>query len=146
VKKMDETRRLIRVRTRHNKPSFKRQGLWQKAKLEDVWRRPRGLHSKQRRQIKAKGALPRPGYGSPAAVRGMHPSGYEEVRVFTPAELAGLNPETQAVRIGGSVGNRKRGEIQKRAMELGLKVLNAKDLTRAVEEPAKTEEEVSENE
>jgi len=31
-------------------------------------------------------------------------------------------------------------------MELGLKVLNAKDLTRAVEEPAKTEEEVSENE
>ncbi|MDK2891577.1 MAG: large subunit ribosomal protein L32e [Methanoculleus sp.] len=138
---MDETRRLIRVRTRHNKPAFKRRGIHRKAKLADVWRRPRGLHNKQRRQFRAKGALPRPGYGSPAAVRGMHPSGYEEVRVFTPAELAGLNPEIQAVRIGGSVGNRKREAIQTRALELGLKVLNAKDLTRAAEIPAATEEE-----
>ncbi|WP_292521057.1 50S ribosomal protein L32e [Methanoculleus sp.] len=143
---MDETRRLIRVRTRHNKPAFKRRGLHRKSRLEDVWRRPRGLQSKQRAQFKAKGALPRPGYGSPAAIRGMHPSGYEEVRVFTPAELTGLNPETQAVRIGGSVGNRKRGVIQTRAMELGLKVLNAKDLTRAAEEPVATEEEVNEDE
>lgn len=138
---MDETRRLIRVRTRHNKPAFKRRGLHRKAKLANVWRRPRGLHNKQRRQFKAKGALPRPGYGSPAAIRGMHPSGYAEVRVFTPAELAGLNPEIQAVRIGGSVGNRKREAIQTRALELGLKVLNAKDLTRAVEIPAAAEEE-----
>ncbi len=138
---MDETRRLIRVRTRHNKPAFKRRGLHRKAKLADVWRRPRGLHNKQRRQFRAKGALPRPGYGSPAAIRGMHPSGYAEVRVFTPAELAGLNPEIQAVRIGGSVGNRKREAIQTRALELGLKVLNAKDLTRAVEIPAAAEEE-----
>jgi large subunit ribosomal protein L32e len=138
---MDETRRLIRVRTRHNKPAFKRRGLHRKAKLADVWRRPRGLHNKQRRQFKAKGALPRPGYGSPAAIRGMHPSGYEEVRVFTPAELAGMNPEIQAVRIGASVGNRKREAIQARALELGLKVLNAKDLTRAAEMPAAAEEE-----
>ncbi len=143
---MDETRRLIRVRTRHNKPAFKRRGLHRKAKLDDVWRRPRGLHSKQRRQFSAKGVLPRPGYGSPAAIRGMHPSGYEEVRVFTPAELAGLNPESQAIRIGGSVGNRKRGEIQTRALELGLKVLNAKDLARAVEAVAGSEEEVDEDE
>ncbi|MDK2917252.1 MAG: large subunit ribosomal protein L32e [Euryarchaeota archaeon] len=143
---MDETRRLIRVRTRHNKPAFKRRGLHRKSRLADVWRRPRGLHNKQRRQFKAKGALPRPGYGSPAAVRGMHPSGYAEVLVFTPADLAGLNPETQAVRIAGSVGNRKRGAIQERALELGLKVLNAKDLTPAAEAPAAVEEEVNENE
>ena len=142
---MDETRRLIRVRTRHNKPAFKRRGLHRKSRLADVWRRPRGLQNKQRRQFSSKGALPRPGYGSPAAIRGMHPSGYEEVRVFTPAELAGLNPEVQAVRIGGSVGNRKRGEIQARALELGLKVRNAKDLTRAAA-TAESEEEVNEDE
>ncbi|BBL67526.1 50S ribosomal protein L32e [Methanoculleus chikugoensis] len=138
---MDETRRLIRVRTRHNKPAFKRRGLHRKVKLADVWRRPRGLHNKQRRQFRAKGALPRPGYGGPAAVRGMHPSGYAEVRVFTPADLVDLNPEIQAVRIAGSVGNRKRGAIQERALELGLKVLNAKDLTPAAEVPAAAEEE-----
>ena len=144
---MDETRRLIRVRTRHNKPAFKRRGLHRKSRLADVWRRPRGLQNKQRAQFKAKGALPRPGYGSPAAVRGMHPSGYAEVRVLTPADLVDLNPETQAVRIAGSVGNRKRGVIQERALELGLKVLNAKDLTPAAEVPAAAEEEeVNENE
>ena len=143
---MDERRKLIRVRTQHNKPAFKRRGLHRKVKLDDVWRRPRGLHSKQRRQFRAKGVLPRPGYGSPAAVRGMHPSGYEEVRVFSPADLAGLNSEVQAVRIAGSVGNRKRGEIQARALELGLKVLNAKDLTRAAPEPVAVEEEVNEDE
>ena len=143
---MDERKRLIRIRTRHNKPAFKRRGLHRKAKLEDVWRRPRGLQSKQRRQFRAKGVLPRPGYGSPVAIRGMHPSGYEDVRVFTPTELVGLNPETQAVRIGGSVGNRKRGMIQTRALELGLKVLNAKDLTRAAQEPVAVEEEVNEDE
>lgn len=143
---MDERRKLIRVRTQHNKPAFKRRGLHRKVKLDDVWRRPRGLHSKQRRQFRAKGVLPRPGYGSPVAVRGMHPSGYEEVRVFSPADLAGLNPEIQAVRIAGSVGNRKRGEIQARALELGLKVLNAKDLTRPAPEPVAVEEEVNEDE
>jgi len=142
---MDETRRLIRARTRHNKPAFKRRGLNRKAKLADVWRRPRGLQNKQRRQFSAKGALPRPGYGSPVAIRGMHPSGYEEIRIFTLAELAGVNSEVQAVRIGGSVGNRKRGEIQARALELGLKVLNAKDLTPATV-TAESEEEVKEDE
>lgn len=138
---MDERRRLIRVRTRHNKPAFKRRGLHRKVKLADVWRRPRGLQSKQRRQFRAKGVLPRPGYGSPAAVRGMHPSGYEEVRVFSPADLAGLNPDLQAVRIAGSVGNRKRRVIQAQAMELGLKVLNAKDLTAVAPVPVEDEEE-----
>ncbi|HOB17837.1 MAG TPA: 50S ribosomal protein L32e [Candidatus Methanoculleus thermohydrogenotrophicum] len=138
---MDERKRLIRVRTRHNKPAFKRRGLHRKVRLADVWRRPRGLQSKQRRQFRAKGALPRPGYGSPAAVRGLHPSGYEEVRVFSPADLAGLNPDLQAVRIAGSVGNRKRRVIQAQAMELGLKVLNAKDLTAVAPVPVEDEEE-----
>jgi large subunit ribosomal protein L32e len=148
---MDERRRLIRVRTQHNKPAFKRRGIHRKKKLDDVWRRPRGLHNKQRRQFRAKGALPQPGYGSPAAVRGLHPSGYEEVLVFTPAELSALNPDTQAIRIGGTVGNRKRGLIQDQALELGLKVLNARDLTgqeavEAAEVEEEVEEEVSEDE
>ncbi|KUG20399.1 MAG: 50S ribosomal protein L32e [Methanomicrobiaceae archaeon] len=137
---MEEKRRLIRLRARHNRPKFKRRGLGQKKRLEDTWRRPRGLHNKQRRQIRAKGGLPGPGYGSPAAVRGLHPSGYEEVLVFSPAELAGLNPETQAVRIGGTVGGRKRATLQEQALQLGLKILNPRDLAAA------SEEEVSEDE
>ncbi len=140
---MEERKRLIRVRSQHNKPSFKRRGLAQKKQLEDTWRRPRGLHNKQRRQFKAKGAIPQPGYGSPAAVRGLHPSGFEDVLVFAPSELAGVDPKTQAVRIGGTVGGRKRAIIQEQALRLGLKVLNAKAVTAPETESAP---EVSENE
>lgn len=137
----DEKMRLIRARN-GKRADFKRQCLSQKKKLDDVWRRPRGLQSKKRMQKRAKGPLPRPGYGSPLAVRGFHPSGYEEVLVFSPADLEGLNPETQAVRVGRTVGNRKREIIQDKALELGLKVFNLKDASKqeAVEEPEDVED------
>jgi len=141
----DEKMRLIRARN-GKRATFKRQCIHQKKKLDDVWRRPRGLQSKQRKQIRGKGRHPRPGYGGPVAVRGFHPSGYEEVLVFAPAELEGLNPETQAVRVARTVGNRKREVIQEKALELGLKVFNLKDASKqvVVEEPEVVEEDVEE--
>ncbi|KAF1078730.1 50S ribosomal protein L32e [Methanogenium sp. MK-MG] len=141
----DEKMRLIRARN-GKRATFKRQCLHQKKKLDDVWRRPRGIQSKQRMQKWAKGRLPKPGFGGPAAVRGFHPSGYEEVLVFTPADLEGLNPETHAVRVAATVGNRKREVIQDKALELGLKVFNLKDASgqAAAEEPEVVEEDVEE--
>ena len=123
----DEKKRLIQVRS-EKAARFKRDGAGKKKQLSESWRRPRGLHSKKRRQKKAKGPLPTPGYGSPVAVRGMHPSGYREVRVFTPAELEGLNPAEIAIRIGASVGNKKRQVIQEQALSAGLKVLNPREI------------------
>ncbi|MBR7123684.1 MAG: 50S ribosomal protein L32e, partial [Candidatus Methanomethylophilaceae archaeon] len=38
--------------------------------------------------------------------------------------LEGVNPKVQAVRIGGTVGVKKRLAIQARADELGIRVLN----------------------
>ena len=40
------------------------------------------------------------------------------------ALLEGLNPKTQAARIGGSVGTRKRMDIEKKAEELNIRLLN----------------------
>jgi large subunit ribosomal protein L32e len=139
----DEKKRLIRDRTA-KRVTFKRQCLSQKKKLDDVWRRPRGLQSKLRKQIRAKGHLPGPGFGSPVAVRGLHPSGYEEVLVFAPADLEGLNPETHAIRVGGTVGNKKREVIQNKAHELGLKVINLKDASMQVAEAPETVEQDTE--
>lgn len=115
--------RLLTLRAR-NRPRFVRRGVHDKKKLSPSWRMPKGGHNKMRRQLKAKGALPTPGYGSPAAVRGLHPSGYREVLVHNTASLAGLNAENDAIRIGGTVGLRNRLKIQERALEQGLKVLN----------------------
>jgi large subunit ribosomal protein L32e len=130
-----ETKRLIRVRTDKG-AVFKRDGFGKKRQLADSWRKPRGQHNKQREQKKAKGALPKPGFGSPIAVRGMHPSGFFETLVFTLKDLEGIDPKTHAVRISGTVGTRKRLAIQEKAIEAGLKVLN----TRVVKEPVKKAE------
>lgn len=140
----EETKRLIRVRVQKS-ARFKRDGAGKKKQLDDTWRRPRGLHNKQRRQKKAKGALPTPGYGSPVAVRGLHPSGFREVLVATVDELSGLDSNVYAIRIAGAVGSRKRAIIQERALAEGLKVLNPHEIKAPAAKPEGEEEEVEEN-
>ena len=82
------------------------------------------MDNKQRRNYKYRGSLVRIGHGKVKAASGLHPSGFEEVMVFNQTDLEAINPETQAARIGASVGNRKREVIHDRADELGIRVLN----------------------
>ncbi|WP_407355655.1 50S ribosomal protein L32e [Methanolobus sp. WCC5] len=122
----DRTKRLFKVRKiqKHKKPDFKRTDSHKYKRLDSNWRRPRGLQGKQRRHFKAKGALAQVGYGSPVAVRGLHPSGYAEVLVFTVAQLDNLNAAEEAIRIAAKVGARKKALIEAKAAELSIKVLN----------------------
>jgi large subunit ribosomal protein L32e len=120
-----EIKRLIRVRVEKG-ASFKRDGYGKKKQLSDSWRKPKGQHNKQREQKKAKGALPKPGFGSPIAVRGMHPSGFFEVLISSVKELEGIDPKTHAIRIGATVGERTRPGLQEKAIAEGFKVLNAR--------------------
>ncbi|MFZ1897009.1 50S ribosomal protein L32e [Methanoregula sp.] len=128
-----ETKRLIRVRTEKG-AVFKRDGFGKKRQLSDSWRKPRGQHNKQREQKKAKGNLPKPGFGSPVAVRGMHPSGFFEVLVFTEKDLENVDAKTQAIRISAGVGARKRKGLQEKAAASGFKILNARVIKERVEE------------
>ncbi|HTZ41421.1 MAG TPA: 50S ribosomal protein L32e [Syntrophales bacterium] len=128
-----ETKRLIRVRTEKG-AVFKRDGFGKKRQLSDSWRKPRGQHNKQREQKKAKGNLPKPGFGSPVAVRGMHPSGFFEVLVFTEKDLENLDAKTQAIRISAGVGARKRKVLQEKAAASGLKILNSRVIKERVAE------------
>jgi large subunit ribosomal protein L32e len=139
-----ETKRLIRVRAA-KRARFRRAGFGTKKQIGESWRRPRGLQSKQRMQKKAKGAHPTPGFGSPVAVRGLHPSGFEDLLVHNLQELEGLDATTQAVRIAGAVGMKKRELMQNRAAELGLRVLNPKKTSRAPVAPAEEDEEESDD-
>ncbi len=118
--------RLLRVRARQKakKPEFNFHDSHKKKRLGTSWRKPRGLHNKLRQQVASKGKLVRPGFGSPAAVRGFHPSGVPEMLVNNVAELT--RAEGCAVRIASAVGMKKRLEIQAKAAEMGLKVLNPK--------------------
>ena len=107
-----------------NRPAFKRQEWFRYQKLGETWRRPRGIHSKMRRGMKRRPPMVEIGYGGPALVRGLHPSGFEEVMVYNIDGLENIDPKTQAARIGGTVGVKKRIAIENRAKELGIRVLN----------------------
>jgi len=120
-----EIKRLIQVRVDKG-AVFKRDGYGKKRQLSDSWRKPRGQHNKQREQKNAKGALPKPGFGSPVAVRGMHPSGFFEILISSAKELEGFDPKTHAVRIRATVGERTRTGLQEKARAEGFKVLNAR--------------------
>jgi large subunit ribosomal protein L32e len=135
-----EIKRLIQVRADKG-AVFKRDGFGKKRQLSDSWRKPRGQHNKQREQKKAKGALPKPGFGSPIAVRGMHPSGFFEVLISSPTELEGIDPKTHAVRIGATVGDRRRAGIQEKALGAGFKVLNARSASKKETKPKKIDAE-----
>jgi large subunit ribosomal protein L32e len=120
----DNEERLLKQRQRVGKPQFNRQDYHKKKRTPTSWRKPRGALSKQRRGIKGKGPKVEAGYRTPKAVRGKHPSGFEEVRVENVDDLDGIDGDTEAARIGATVGARKRERIEEVAEDEGIRVLN----------------------
>jgi large subunit ribosomal protein L32e len=120
----EETERLLTQRKRVSKPQFNRQDYHKKKRVPTSWRRPRGGLSKQRRGVKGKGDTVEAGFRSPKAARGLHPSGFEEVRVHNVDDLDGVDGDRQAVRIASKVGARKRERIEEVAEDDGIRVLN----------------------
>ncbi len=122
----DESKRLFKVRKvlKAKKPHFNRTDAHKYKRLDSNWRRPRGLQGKQRKHIKAKGALAQAGYGSPVAVKGLHPSGYADVLVRNVGDIDAIDATIEAIRIARTVGAKKKAVIEEKAAELGIKVLN----------------------
>ena len=106
------------------RPAFKRQEWFRYSKLGEKWRKPKGIHSKMKRGLKRRPPMVDIGFRGPKSVRDLHPSGFEEVMVYNVDGLEGIDPKKQAVRIGGTVGTKKRIAIEDRADELGIRVLN----------------------
>jgi large subunit ribosomal protein L32e len=106
------------------RPAFLRQEWFRFSRLGEKWRKPRGIHSKMRRHYGYRPPIVSIGYRGPKDVRGYHPSGFMEVMVHNPAQLEKMDPKTQAARVGGTVGFKKKLAIEKRADELGIRVLN----------------------
>ena len=98
-----------------------------KSSIKARWRRPRGKHSPMREYHKGRGVRPHPGFGSPAAVRGLVLDGKVPVLVSNVSELEGLDKSKVAVIVSGRVGMRKKMAILRVLSEKGLSVLNVKD-------------------
>lgn len=121
-----ERKKLMKLRKNISKrrPKFKKFESWRLVRIKDHWRRPTGIDNKMRQKRKGWPKSVKIGYSSPKAVRGLHPSGLEEISVFNIGDLTIVDPETQVARIGGSVGRKKRSTIVLEAAKLGIKVLN----------------------
>lgn len=120
IKKSLTLRKEIKKRT----PKFLREEWFRYKRIPKNWRRPDGLTSKMRVNLKYRPSKVRVGFRGPKQVRGLHSSGFEEVIVFNVNDLNEIDPNTQAARIGSSVGTKKRMDIEKKAEELEIRILN----------------------
>ncbi len=86
----------------------------------DKWRKPRGEDMLLR---KDDGMLVQSGYRTPRAIRGKHPSGYDEVLIQSARDFNGMKPH-QAARLSGTIGRKKKIALIKIANEKKIHVLN----------------------
>lgn len=136
-----------RERIKDKRPDFRRQESWRYKRVEESWRRPRGIDSKMRKKKKGWPRSVEVGYRSPKKTRNLHPSGYVEALIYNVDDVEEVDSKTQAIRIAHTVGMRKRVEISARAEERGIRVLNpreTKELEEVEEEPKEKKKEKAE--
>lgn len=121
-----EQKRLLDLRKKINKkrPSFRRVESWRYKRIKDSWRKARGIDSQTRKKTKSGVKSPSAGYRGPKKVRGLHPSGLKEVRVFHINDLKELNNDEHAIKVSSKLGAKKRIAIVDYAQRRGFKVLN----------------------
>ncbi|MBW3001792.1 50S ribosomal protein L32e [Candidatus Woesearchaeota archaeon] len=120
----------LRKKIKSKKPKYLREEHHKKKAVnKKSWRGPRGRHSKMRHGFQGHRATLEVGYGSPREARHLHSSGLLPVVVCNIAELSALDKSRQAAVISCRVGNKKKVVLVNKAKELGLKIINVKDIT-----------------
>ena len=124
---LNEKKRLLRVRATKKKqrPTFARFESWRYKKLsKSGWRKQRGIDNKTRRKTKNGVVSPEPGFRSPKNIRGLHPTGLEDILIMHAHELEDLDPKYHGIRIAARLGARKKLSLVETAREKGFRVLN----------------------
>ncbi len=125
---MAQKERLLEIRKRMKKkrPSFRRVESWRYVRVKDSWRKARGIDSQTRKKTKTGVRSPSVGYRSPKKIRGLHPSGYQEVRINNKndIEMLNLSPKKHAIKISGRLGSKKRLDLIDYAQKRNFHVLN----------------------
>lgn len=89
------------------------------------WRKPKGIYSNQQMGKRSRGKMPTPGYGQPRKIRGLHPSGMEDILVKNEKDLEKVTDvKKQAIRLSATLGLKKRTVIIKKAEDRKIRILN----------------------
>lgn len=97
---------------------FTKHAYHRKKKLNKRWRRPRGLHNKQRLEHKSSTPRVKIGYRTEKEQRGKK-NGLEIVQVYNAKDVEAVDPETQGVVIG-KIGMKKKIALLKLVDEKGI--------------------------
>jgi len=114
---------LRKIKKRKN-PKFRRVESWRYKRVKDSWRKARGIDSQTRKKTKSGVKSPSVGYRGPKKIRGLHPSGYEEVRVSSIEDIKELSNKRHAIKISGKLGTKKRIPLVEYAQNRGFRILN----------------------
>ncbi|MHA1805603.1 MAG: 50S ribosomal protein L32e [Promethearchaeota archaeon] len=131
-----EKERLLRVRKvmKKKKPKFRRVESWRYKRVKPSWRKARGIDSKTRKKLKSGVKSPTVGYRAPKKIRGLHPSGYEEINIMNIDEVKNLDNKKHAIRISAKLGNRKRVMLIEQLHKMKFKILNVGTSYKALKE------------
>jgi len=115
-------------------PKFRRQESHVKARLSRTgWRKPKGTHSKMRRQRKGYDVIVKVGYRTPKLLRGRLRSGLLEVEITTPEELKNITKD-QIALIPRTLGNRRRLTILQEAKKMKVNISNFPKIEEKIKE------------
>ena len=116
----------IKATLKKRQPVFLRQGAHKHKRVKQVWRSPKGLHSKMRDSRRGYKVKLQEGYHTPKAVRGLDKYGLRPTLVATIKELGALDPKLHSVILQGTLGARKKLQILDEAQKKKFTILNAK--------------------
>lgn len=115
----------LRKKMSARRPHFVRQDYHHRMRVEDdLWRAPKGRHSKMRQRIHGHRKRVAVGYRGPVEVRGLYRTGAAIVRIENLAQLMNLDAKNSVVIISANVGAKKRYELLKKAAEKKISVIN----------------------
>ena len=117
----------LRKAIKSKKPDFVRQDSHKKVRLGDAWRKPKGLHSKMRHKSAGHMSVVSVGWGSPAEVSGLHPSGLLPVLVHGLGDVARMDAKKEGAIIGAGVGDRRKIALVDALLKKNVTILNLKD-------------------
>ena len=107
-------------------------------KLDRSWRRPHGIDNPMRRRFRGQRSVPKIGFGSDKRTRHLLKSGFKKFLITNLKDLEILltNNRTFAGEIAHNISARKRVQIIKRAVELNVRLTNARGKVKTEEKKA----------
>lgn len=128
-KKIVELRNLMKMK----KPIFTKQSSHKKVRVGTKYRQARGSDSKVKRGYKGYVGIIKVGYKSPNEARGLSREGLKIIYVKNVNDLNGIKKNEEVVCLAG-IGRKKKVEVIKKCIELGLMILSMKDPAKFLQE------------